>query len=358
MKEKFYRPKPIFLLLLTLTLFSGCVYFKAITSRGPGIGDMNRYPLCTLSPALKFDQTQIAERLDTTTYSFLTNDFFDKTKTRAFLILKEDTIRFSYFEKGVDQNEQTDLFSITKSVLSALVGIAVEENLIHSIEDSVGRYLGNRYPLFSNTRIIDLMDMRAGIDEKFILLVRLYYGRNLPALLGHIEKDPLRVGTYTYSNASAQLLSEVLEGATGISVITYFKEKLWNNLGMQHKGSWSYDSSRSLTARGFCGLNMSAFDLLKFGCLYLHNGTYNGRKLISPEWILFTRTIRNKNTSLQDGWDYNLFWRNVSNHEIFAKGLLGQFLYVNWDKNTVIIRLGYKEGKTDWVRIFQEVSNK
>lgn len=351
MKRRFYGFHIIALLYLFI-LFPSCVYYRAIASHGPKVGDMNRYPLCELPPALAIEQIPVEVHLDTC-YSLFGKDFFEKTKTRAFLIMKNDTIRFSYFEQGVESKEQTDLFSITKSVLSALVGIAIEEHFISSLEDSVSLYLGNRYPQFSNIRIIDLMDMRAGIGENFNMLIRLYYGRNLSALLRNVKKNSALEGYYLYSNASAQLLTEVLEVATGVSVITYFREKLWNKMGMQYKGSWSYDSSRSLKARGFCGLNMSPLDLLKFGRLYLYEGKYNGQQLISEKWIDFTRTIRNKNINPKDGHDYNVMWRNISDHEIFAKGLLGQYLYVNWEKQLIIVRLGYKEGKTDWIKIFQ-----
>ena len=125
---------------------------------------------------------------------------------------------------------------------------------------------------------------------------------------------------------------------------------------MENPGSWTLDSRRYQTVRGFCGLNLCARDLAKIGLCYLHDGYYHNQSIIPVHWVnaIFNNPVYPNPTP--EGTIYNMHWRLLSSgQEILAKGLRGQYLYLNKKTNTLIIRLGTRESSVEWLSLFHQL---
>ncbi len=307
-------------------------------------------------------------------------DALIKSGTAAFLVIKNDTIIYeNYFD---EYSEATDhpSFSVSKSFISALIGIALAEGKIQSIDDSIRKYLPDLDPSFDPVTIAHILNMQSGVKfsegyfNPFGEVAKFYYGTNLKKFVGKLKVDQEPGTTWKYISGNSQLLSLVLESATQQSLHSYMEEKLWIPLGMEYDASWNIDSKKHKTAKAFCCLNARARDFAKFGQLYLNKGKWNGKQLVPEDWVL-------KTTTFNDAINHNIYayqwWRNISFEELRAaassgqgivepaesqkadyqaRGILGQFIYVNPEKNMVIVRLGHKFGKINWASLFKEIS--
>ncbi|WP_165806871.1 serine hydrolase domain-containing protein [Balneicella halophila] len=237
------------------------------------------------------------------------------TKTSQFIVIQNDTILYEGNFNGYKRSDYTTLFSISKSVTSLLVGIAIDEGLIESVNDTITKYvpeLRNKAPEFNELTIKQLLNMQAGLDfnENYSSplsdMARLYYGTNQ---LGKLKRMKFahKPGTYhTYQSAQTALLGIVVEKVTGKNLGEYFEEKVWKPLQMENKGSWSLDDKRHRSAKSYCGLNLSAIDLAKIGRLYLNKGKFKDQQIVSENWIDATLTNYPKNNNYNYQW-YNGF---------------------------------------------------
>ena len=224
------------------------------------------------------------------------DDFLRANATRGFLVVHEDQLVYERYFGGSDQQTLETSFSVAKSFVSTLVGIAIDEGVIGSIEDPVTDYLPElavRDPRFERITLRDLLTMSSGLrywdtdlpwpwaDDTYT-----YYGADLReiALNGtEVETAPGR--EWLYNNYNPLLLGLVLERATGMSVSEYMSTKLWQPLGAERDASWSLDSESSRFEKMESGLNATAADYARFGLLLLHEGEWNGTRIVSADWV-------------------------------------------------------------------------
>ncbi len=123
---------------------------------------------------------------------------------------------------------------------------------------------------------------------------------------------------------------------------------------MEYNASWNYDSKKHKNLKSFCCLNARPIDFAKFGRLYLNQGVWEDKRIIPEEWI--NKTLESKKERADAmGYPYNFHWRILENKDMFAKGILGQYIYICPAKNTIILRFGNKNGNIDWPDFFQEI---
>lgn len=360
MKDHYIKHQ-LYLILFCMVLvlpFMSCSYMKGLVYGRPDIEDMHHFPLKIFKPdSIEQNQILYASGVDSALNVCIDRNTLKETKTVAFLVLHGDSLIYEYYASDKFENQQIDLFSISKSVVSSLVGIALEEGYIRSLNDPVSDYIRNIDPSVGSSRIIELMDMRSGLQESFFKTIDLYYGGNLNRKVAGMKIKPENKGSFFYSNATVLILAEIISVATGQSFTNYFQDKLWRYIPAGQSASWSLDPKDRKTARAFCGLNMSARDIARFGQLYLHDGKIGEVQVIPSEWISYSRMDRHPEDKQNMKYSYNLLWRHISSDELFAKGLLGQYLYINWDKNLVVVRLGEKSGDEDWIDKFKIISD-
>ena len=300
--------------------------------------------------------------------------FLIDTGSQAFLVIQDDTLIYENYFNGASPDSIVTSFSVAKSFVSTLIGIAIAEGDINSIEDPITDYLpelAQRDPRFANIAIRDLLLMSSGIAyREFPFLngddAKTYYYpdlRDLALRQTEIEGAPGEV--FLYNNYHPLLLGLILERATGMSVTDYLSRKIWQPLGMSYEGSWSLDES------GFekmeSGLNGRAIDFAKFGRLFLQEGNWNGRQIIPADWVLEatspdpTRTGAYYSDSFYESFPngyYKYMWWGVARdgvaNDFAAIGNHGQFIYISPHKALIIVRHGEQYGVSvpEWLQLF------
>jgi CubicO group peptidase (beta-lactamase class C family) len=123
-------------------------------------------------------------------------------------------------------------------------------------------------------------------------------------------------------------------------------------MGTSHKATWSLDSKQHREAKAFCCINAVAEDFALFGQLYLNNGMAGGHEVVPSNWVRESLTIRNDSRDSQR-YPYTYLWRVMSDGSFFAKGILGQYIFVCPQKKLVIVRMGESEGNINWPEFFR-----
>ncbi|MCK5839137.1 MAG: serine hydrolase [Bacteroidales bacterium] len=136
----------------------------------------------------------------------------------------------------------------------------------------------------------------------------------------------------------------------------FLENKIWKPLGMENIATWNYDSEEHHTIKGFCCLNGCARDFARFGRLYLNYGVWQGDTVVPYEWVRLSTSIMNNSRDSQN-YPYTYNWRVLDGQQVFfAKGILGQYVYVDRQKNLIFIRFGKGYAGIDWVDFFRELS--
>ena len=297
------------------------------------------------------------------------DEFLRINATRAFLVVHDDQLVYERYFGGSGKDTLETSFSVAKSFVSALVGIAIDEGSIGSVEDPVTDYLpqlGVRDPRFQHVTLRHLLSMASGLrywdtdlpwpwaDDTYT-----YYGTNLReiALRTEIERPPGQ--ERLYNNYNPLLLGLVLERATGMPISEYMATKLWQPLGAERDATWNLDSERSGFEKMESGINATATDYARFGLLFLHGGEWNDTRIVSEDWV---RAATAADTTTDPAAFYQYFWWvDVERPgRYYALGNLGQYIYVAPDANAVIVRTGSDWGAENdaWVTILRDVADR
>lgn len=277
------------------------------------------------------------------------------TRTAAFIVVHEHRIVYERYGLGYDERSLLNSFSIAKAVMAALVGMALDEGRIHSLQATVARYR----PEFAGTPygdvpLLDLLTMTSGVGDAPTLLpgaASYYYGEDLHELTARaIERDS---NTWRYSEADVQVLAFVLEAAVGRSVSAYLGEKLWRPLGMESRALWALDR-RGGIEKAFCCLSARARDFARLGLLFLDAGRWKGRQIVPRRWA-----ERSVLPAIAVGGGYrhqHLWWTPPGDvGDFYAYGHNGQYLYVHPAARVVIVK--FSEAKQpDPVAMFRALA--
>lgn len=288
--------------------------------------------------------------------TYTTADFLDLTDTAALLILKDGQIRFEeYFLTGGPDVTWLSM-SVAKSFISALIGIAIEEGAITSVNDPATKYApfleGSAY---DGVRLKDILQMSSGAawnedyndpESDINRLGRIIaLGGSLDKFIATIEPD-LQPGTYNrYNSSDTQVLGSVLVAATGRPIADYMYEKLWSPMGAEHQAEWLLDSKRMEMA--FFGLNATARDYAKLGELYRNAGRMGERQIIPSDWVKASispdapHLIPGKRDNADEDFGYGYQWWVLEGDqgEFSAIGVYNQYIYVNPTAGVVIVKL-------------------
>ncbi len=356
--------------------------------------DFRRMPQRELAPAeapqalpiasspVDFDRLPVSPRRGEAPVELAT--LLRDTGTTALLVLDGGRIVWEHYPAGSSRERANRCFSVTKSIASALVGIAIAEGAIASIDEPIGRWLpGLRDARLGSLTIAHLLEMRSGIrfteglppwrDEP-----RTYYATDLRSRLLACELgDP--VGTFFhYNDWHPLLLAMVIERATGMTVTQWMQTRLWTPLGCEYPASMMVDRADAAGVEHLeSGLTARAVDLAKFGLLYLQRGLWQGRRLLPAAWIDETTSPDGARSDADwfahyrdRPWGrflasgkvyYKRMWWGVriddSRHDYFAMGVLGQHVYVSPDTATVIVRMSdrFPPGMW-WPPVFRQIA--
>lgn len=365
-KRLFFRS--IFILTIT-SLLNSCQLGRCIFYNFANITDYKIFPSRALTnDSIKYIFPSTINRitLPTITYNgkgdtLAFNNFLAFTKTVAFIIIKNDTIQYEKYLNGYDQTSIVPSFSMAKSVTSILIGCAIDDGLIKSVDEPITNYIPElKKNGLEKVTIKHLLQMTSGIkfnesyNNPFGDAATFYYGRNLRKAISHMKLKSEPGKEFEYISGNSELLGLVLERSLKNKSITeYLQEKLWRPLGMEYDASWSIDKNNNGLEKTFCCINARARDFAKIGRLYLNKGNWNGKQIVSQNWVKESTKIDSTNGS---AWNYHYqWWLPSKNGDFLADGFLGQYIYVNPSKNLIIVRLGKKQ-VVDWGTLFTSLA--
>jgi len=305
--------------------------------------------------------------------------FIQSTDTTSFLIVKNDTIIYEKYANGYDENSVNTSFSMAKSVVSLLIGKAIEDGYIRSVTQPLSDYIAEFKDLaIGKTTIEDLLLMRSDIaydEDKFLWFgddTLTYWHTDLRNLaLTHTTLTDEYNGKFHYNNYHPLLLGIILERSTGMSVSQYFEREIWQKIGAEYDASWSVDSAESGFEKMESGINFCAVDFIKIGSMVLHSGFWRDTQVINSKWLADS-TLCNfpldnaeyENSFLADkNIGYKYMWYSTpsaqSGCDIIAWGKSDQILYISPANNTVVLRTGKTDGGVlNWVETIKDIITK
>lgn len=287
-----------------------------------------------------------------------TKDFLTATDTAALLVLTDGAVRYEEYALTGGPGVQWISWSVAKSFVSALVGIAVEERQIKNIEDPIVRYApllaGSAY---DDVTIKDVLEMSSGArwNEDYSdpdsdvsrFGSAIAGGGSLDAFVAGMEQAEPPGTICQYNSADTQALGMLLVGATGRSITEYMQEKLFDPLGMQDPGAWLLDSRGMEMAFG--GLLLTARDFAKIGELFRNGGSWHGRQVVPEAWVEASVTSDSPHLAagkvlvgghvLPLGYGYQWWIPKGDCGEFSAIGVYNQFVYVDPSRKAVIVKL-------------------
>ncbi len=281
---------------------------------------------------------------------------FESMESVAYVIIKNDSIVHEQYWDGYGEDSYTNSFSMAKTFVSILIGIAIDEGKIKSVDQPVGDFLPE-YAIGENAKLTieQVLTMSSGVnfDESyanpFAYPAKAYYGKDLTELTFSysVKEEPGKV--FKYLSGNTVLLGFVLEKATGKKLSDYASEKLWAPLGAKNKALWSLDHENG-EEKSYCCFNSNAPDFARIGELFLDSGKCNGRQIVSQEYVansIKLADLVDVNGNKQQKYGY-AWWiiPNYQGHYIYyARGILGQYILCIPDKKMVVVRLGKKREK-------------
>jgi len=293
-------------------------------------------------------------------------ELLEETGSTAFVVLRgQDVLVEEYFNGSSAEATQTS-FSVAKSFLSTLLGIAIDRGEIGSLDDPVTKYvpeLADRDARFSGVTLRHLVSMSSGLryEEQGMPWsddATTYYAPDLRAAALAAEVSAPPGERFLYNNYNPLLTGMVLERATGTSVAEYMSEVLWQPMGAAADGSWSIDSPVSGFEKMESGVNARAMDYARFGYLVAHDGVVDGRQVVSAEW-LHQATAKDTTTDPAPQYQYG-WWVDVEREgRFYAHGNHGQFVYVDPASDVVVVRLGSGYGiePGEWGEVLRTVAD-
>ena len=267
--------------------------------------------------------------------------------TVAFLIIKNDSIWYEKYNDDYGPKSYSNSFSMAKSIVSAVMGRAINEGYFSGLDDKIGNYISEyKKGLASNLTIGDLSSMSSGMqwDESysdiFGVTARSYVSSELNTLIKSrpIIESPGK--EFKYLSGNTQLLAMTIEKATNREISDLVYHWFWNPMGAENNALWQIDSKKNNTTKAYCCFNSNARDFARFGKLYKDSGNWKGHKILDSSFV--TQSIKPR-FSKSPEYGYGFWLGEFNNNSFFAmRGILGQYVIVFPEKNIILVRLGKK----------------
>lgn len=282
------------------------------------------------------------------------------SKSNSFILIKNDSIHIENYWRGGGVDILSNSFSIAKSIVSILIGCAIEDGFIESVDQNIDDFI----PYISNfndskpVKVKHLLSMSSGYDwfenykRPISVTAKAYYGDNINDLIlsRNFIQDP--GVSFSYQSGDTQLLGYLLEKATNHFVSDYASKVLWGPMGATNNAVWTLDKKNG-TEKVFCCFNSTARDFLKIGIMLKNEGKINNNQILNKSyinWLLSIPELENidKNSLFYkkkiEHYSNSWYLAKVLNKKIiYARGYLGQYIVIIPDIDVVFVRLGEKD---------------
>lgn len=273
------------------------------------------------------------------------DDYMREHRVSGLLAIKDGKIVLEKYALGRTLQDRWTSFSVAKSITSTLVGAAVQDGSIKSLDEPVSRYVeGLKGSAYDGASIRQLLTMSSGVkwnedyadpnsdvarssqspaDGKLNPIV---------AYLARLPREHPAGARFHYNTGETDLVGILVSQATGKSLSQYLSEKVWGPFGMEQDAIWMVDQSGH--ERGGCCISMTLRDYGRFGLFMLEDGVAGGRRVLPPGWVSQATTAQIKAGAPALGYGY--FWW-MQPHGYAAEGIFGQAIYVFPDDKLVVV---------------------
>ncbi|MGB1230635.1 MAG: serine hydrolase domain-containing protein [Winogradskyella sp.] len=277
----------------------------------------------------------------------------------AYVIIKNDSIWFEEYYDGFNENSKSNSFSMAKSYVSGLMGKAILDGYIKSLDQPVCDFL----PAFCDDKakkmtVGDLSSMSSGTnwDEAYYsplsITTRAYFDDDLAKVMNGLKVVDAPGKAFKYASGDTQMLAMVIEKATGKKLYNYFEDSFWKPLGSENETLWQVDSEDHDLVKAYCCIASNAKDFARFGKLYKDHGKWNGKQILDSAFVAKSLVPRFKESP---EYGYGWWLDNQLGKDFFMmRGHLGQYVIVQPEDNVIIVRLGHQKSPGAGVGAFTD----
>jgi CubicO group peptidase (beta-lactamase class C family) len=330
--------------VFAMTIFSG--------KMSPDIDELHLFPYREMTAtkpqpwavSVKYNKAKIDASLMQKMESF---------KTTSFLVIKNDSIIYENYWEQYNDKSVTNSFSMAKSFTAALIGIAIKQGLIKSVDEPVGNYIDS-YKEGDKAKITikHLLTMSSGIDfdetysSPWAWPSEAYYGDNVNALTLKAGVKEAPGIAWKYKGGDTQLLGIILKKVLGNKTVSQFAaENLWQKMGAEQPAFWSLDKADGMEKVSCCWY-ATARDFARFAKLYMNKGNWNGEQILDSSYIqesIQLANLKDIDGKPNDKYGYQWWVMKHKGQDIFyCRGIRGQYIFAVPDNNLIVVRTGHK----------------
>lgn len=325
------------LIYTTVGIEDYTIFSNRVVEAGKG----EEWPIDSLAAQLSLDNKTLAD--------------FKKFDPVAYLVIKDGRIIFEKYWEEYGPESLSNSFSMAKSIIGLLIGAAIDDGFIKSIDQPVSDFITEfATPENSELTIKEVLTMSSGLnwDESygslFSTTTEAYYGKNIKELIYGLEVVEKPGVTFKYLSGNTQLLAMVVEAATHKKVANYAAEKFWQPMGAVNDALWCLDDENGME-KAYCCFNSNARDFARWGQLILNKGMWNNKVLISEAYVkaaTHPADIVDEEGKKVDFYGYQWWIHHANGWNVpYMRGILGQYVFAIPEENAVVVRLGHKRSK-------------
>jgi len=324
---------------------------KFIDCGFPSLSDYRCYAYDIIHSKSNSKEIEISQKYNSATINKHLQNRMKIMRTASFLVVQNNKIIYENYWLKFEKDSVMNSFSVAKTIVSLLIGIAIDQGKIKSVDEKVSDYL----PWFNQNydslvTIKHLLTMSSGINwsEEFLNpksdIVRAYYGDNIQDLIYKTHATKIPGKKWNYQCGNTILLSLILEKATGMPIAEYAEKYLWKPIGATHDAYWSKSSEDSIT-RAFCCFYATPRDFAKLGLLVLNKGYMNNQQIVSKKYLEqmigpADNLIYGKNRKV-DFYASHIWLVKYHGHVYpYFSGMFGQYIIIIPEYNAVVVRTG------------------
>lgn len=287
-------------------------------------------------------------------FSYTLKEHVDKNSVLGLTVVHDGKIVDQHFRFERRETDQYTSFSMAKSLISIMIGIALDEGLIKSLDDPASSYTHRiNESSYGKISIRSLLRMSSGVpfdggntgktdNYYFDQALRFSPTSSVIKVLNDAQRSSSNVGKkFNYANIETTVLAEVLRGATGKSICQYMQEKLWEPIGAEYDATWATDSLGN--ELGYAFFNATQFDFAKVAVMLANQGVINGKRIVSADYVDQATNIERQaegfkfnQAQMGTGYGYQ-FWLREKPGRYFMQGAYGQYIGIDRDTKTILI---------------------
>ena len=275
----------------------------------------------------------------------LIDQFIDRQDIAGLIVLKDGEVVLEKYARDFDENGRWTSFSMAKSFTSTLVGAAIKDGYIKSLDDKITQYIPNLTgSAYDDVTVRQLLTMTSGVKwsedyanpwSDVASFIRQKPEPGFTQTVSYMRKlkKEARPGTkWKYKTGETNLLGVLVSQATGKTLSEYLSEKIWKPYGMERDALWAVDLSQH--EMGGCCLSASLRDYARYGQFMLDGSRIDGHSIFPAGWVEDATSVQE---DVGEFMGYGYQWWTFKNGNYMAQGLFGQMIFVNPKSKIVVV---------------------